>query len=335
MNLKLLDNKGDLFKDPTPYRRLIRKLNFFIHTRPDLSYTIHSQSVHAKSYNLSLESIATYLELHFYMWARYLFARGKQACITVLHRFWSGCMPQYQEIYYWLCSYAKKFPYQLEINKKHTVSRSSSKAEYRAITNTASEVVWLIRLLNDLGLSNLKPVTIHCDNQSAIHIAKNLVLHGRTNHIEVDCHFTKEKIVEGLLNLTYPPNQNQLADVLTKILPLVQSKPCKANQVFPNLTSRLRKVLEYEVLFQCTKQPLGLCTTSTEVLRCVARSPTVQSSIYMQCCIVLSCQGCKVSIIHVLFLMVSTCCIHEDWCFKKLCHVRQFWMFCSHVQFVR
>lgn len=97
--------------------------------------------------------------------------------------------------------------------KQHTVSRSSAEAEYRAIANAASEVVWLTRLLEDLGISNLQPNTIHCDNQSAIHIAKNPMFHEHTKHKEVDCHFTRERIVEGLVRLTYLPTKNQLADV--------------------------------------------------------------------------------------------------------------------------
>ena len=80
-----------------------------------------------------------------------------------------------------------------------------------------SEITWLVNLLEELNVTTLKPVTLHCDNQSAIQIAKNPVYHERTKHIEIDCHFTREKLMEGLIQLTYLPTQNQLVDVLTKM----------------------------------------------------------------------------------------------------------------------
>ena len=87
------------------------------------------------------------------------------------------------------------------------------------MANEALKVTWVVRILSDLGLSNLQPNTLHCDNQSVINIAKNPVLHERTKHIEIDAHFTRDKVLEGLIYLSYLPTQHQLANILTKILP--------------------------------------------------------------------------------------------------------------------
>jgi len=86
------------------------------------------------------------------------------------------------------------------------------------MSQAAAEVTWLVRLLEELGVHNLKPVTLHCDNQSAIHIGKNPVFHECAKHIEIYFHFTRDKVMEGLVQLTYLPTEHQLTDVLTKVL---------------------------------------------------------------------------------------------------------------------
>lgn len=37
-------------------------------------------------------------------------------------------------------------------------------------------------------------------------------------HIEIDCHYVREKLLDGLISLTHVPTRDQLADVLTKPL---------------------------------------------------------------------------------------------------------------------
>lgn len=58
------------------------------------------------------------------------------------------------------------------------------------MSQAAAEVVWLVRLLEELGVHGLKHVSLSCDNQSALHIARNPGFHERTKHIEIDCDFT-------------------------------------------------------------------------------------------------------------------------------------------------
>ena len=127
----------------------------------------------------------------------------------------------YSNLEWGACSEIRKYlnPVSWKSKKQHTVSKSSSEAEHRAMSNATSEVTWIIRLLSDMGVDKLKPMTLHYDNNSAIHIAKYPVFHDCTKHIEIDCHYTRDKVLEGLLKLSYLPTQQQLADILTKIFP--------------------------------------------------------------------------------------------------------------------
>lgn len=99
-------------------------------------------------------------------------------------------------------------PISWKAKKQGTISESSSEAEYRAMAQASAEVTWLVRLLEELGVSGLKPIKLHCDNQSALQIAKNPVFHERTKHIEIDCHFTRNKVMEGLIELCYLPTKS-------------------------------------------------------------------------------------------------------------------------------
>lgn len=65
------------------------------------------------------------------------------------------------------------------------------------MSSASSEIVWLRGLLVDLGVNLQSPTPLHADNTSAIQIASNPVFHERTKHIEVDCHYIRELLVNG------------------------------------------------------------------------------------------------------------------------------------------
>ena len=104
-------------------------------------------------------------------------------------------------------------------SKKQTiVSRSSSKAEYQALTQATCEAQWLLYLLHDFGNPHSSPSLIYCDNQSTIQIAGNLVFHEHTKHIEIDYHIIHGKIHRGVIHLLPISTHLQVVNILTKRL---------------------------------------------------------------------------------------------------------------------
>ena len=81
-----------------------------------------------------------------------------------------------------------------------------------------SELVWLKSLLATFGIFHKQAMQISRDSEAALHIAKNLVFHERTKHIEIDCHFVRERYHSGDLYLFYIPSKMQPADIFTKAL---------------------------------------------------------------------------------------------------------------------
>ncbi|CAI7870400.1 unnamed protein product [Closterium sp. NIES-54] len=110
--------------------------------------------------------------------------------------------------------------------KQPTVALSSTEAEYMALTQGAMEAIWLRRLLAELGHPQPNPTPLFCDNQVAISLSHNAVLHGRTKHIEVKHHFIHEAAEKGEVKLTYVSTKAQPADFLTKPLPKDSFRAC-------------------------------------------------------------------------------------------------------------
>lgn len=99
------------------------------------------------------------------------------------------------------------------------VSTSSAEVEYRSLTSTCKELWWVSYVLKDLQVNVQLPMTLFCDNKSAIMIANNSYQHERTKHIKTDIHFTRDQISMGFLTLSHINSVTQLAEMFTKPLP--------------------------------------------------------------------------------------------------------------------
>ena len=144
---------------------------------------------------------------------------------------WACCPNTRQSMTGW-CMYLGNSLTSWKCKKQERVSKSSTKAEYQAMSLACSEILWLCGFLFDLGFAQSTPTPLHADNTSAIYITENPVLHERTKHIEVDCHFIRDEYVRNVINLPHISKELQLANIFTQGLP----KPCAPviSFLFPN-----------------------------------------------------------------------------------------------------
>ena len=95
---------------------------------------------------------------------------------------------------------------------------SSIEAEYKALTNTTAELIWLQSLLRKIGLFLPNSPILWCDNIGATYLSANPMFHARTKHVEIDYHFVREKVACCDLDVHFLSSKDQLVDALTKPL---------------------------------------------------------------------------------------------------------------------
>jgi hypothetical protein len=102
--------------------------------------------------------------------------------------------------------------------KQATVSLSSTEAEYKALSDSCKEGLWLRHILSELQLRPSTAIPLHVDNEGAEALAKNPEHHARTKHIHARYHFIRECIQLDEVNLLHVSTKDMLADMLTKPL---------------------------------------------------------------------------------------------------------------------
>ncbi|RVW79569.1 Retrovirus-related Pol polyprotein from transposon RE1 [Vitis vinifera] len=181
--------------DKGRYQRLVGRLIYLSHTRPDISFAVSKGLFFKRVASRDVE----------------IFSDADWAGSLTDRRSTSG-----------YCTYVWGNLVTWRSKKQSVVARSSAEAEARAMTHGICEGIWLKRLLEELQLAPHGPMKLMCDNEAAISIAKNPVHHDRTKHVEIDRHFIKEKIEQKIIEVDYILTRQQIADIMTKAVPRTQ-----------------------------------------------------------------------------------------------------------------
>ncbi|CAN6726700.1 unnamed protein product [Malus baccata var. baccata] len=214
---RLLKDDGAPYNNPTLYRSVVGALQYLTFARPDIAFSVHQVCQFMQqpmiAHFTAVKRILRYLKgtIHHGL----CYSHGPLQLKAFSDADWAGD-PNDRRSTTGMAVFLGNNPISWSSKKQLTVSRSSTEAEYRALSSTSAELDWIQQLLVFLQVPLSSPPVLFCDNLSAIALAFNPVQHQRTKHIEVDVHFVRERVAKKQLSVQFVSSKEQFADILTK-----------------------------------------------------------------------------------------------------------------------
>jgi transposase InsO family protein len=215
--------KLEAYADHTPtnidrYQRLVGKLIYLAHTRPDIAYAVSvvSQFMHSPKEEHSEAVLRILRYLKGTPGKGIVFRKNSHLNVCAYSDAdWAGC-PIDRRSTTGYFTFVGGNLVTWKSKKQNVVSRSSAESEFRGMANATCELLWLRKLLTELGFEPKSEMQLFCDNKASIDMAHNPVQHDRTKHVEIDRHFIKEKLENKIISMPFVRSNEQLADILTK-----------------------------------------------------------------------------------------------------------------------
>jgi hypothetical protein len=212
---------GVPYSDPFFYRNIAGALQYLTHTRPDIAYVVQQICLfmHAPTtaHFQLVKRVLRYLRATSH-YGLQLYRSSSQNLLAYSDADWVGC-PDTRKPTSGFCVFLGDNLVSWSSKRQATVSRSSVEVEYRAVANSVAESCWLRELLHELHHPPSRATVIFCDNISAVYFSSNPVQHQRTQHVEIDLHFVRDRVQLGEVKVLHVPSSSQFADVFTKGLP--------------------------------------------------------------------------------------------------------------------
>ncbi|XP_071694382.1 secreted RxLR effector protein 161-like [Rutidosis leptorrhynchoides] len=173
----------DELTDKEHYQRVVGKLIYLAHTRPDIAHAVgvvsqfmHQPQVHHMEATMRIIRYLKktpshgfvfkknwHLETQVYTDASWAGEKGDRRSTSGFFTIVGGNLVAWRSM------------------KQKVVSLSSAESEFRGIAKGVVETLWIRKLLTEIGFPPKEAIQILCDNEAAIAISENLVLHDQTN----------------------------------------------------------------------------------------------------------------------------------------------------------
>ena len=103
--------------------------------------------------------------------------------------------------------------------KQSLVATSSTHAEMRAVYALTVDIIYMVHLMQELHRPLLLPCIVFEDNQPVIDLLKDTSARSkRCKHFLMMIDWIREQVLAGYLQLIKVPTEENIADVLTKIV---------------------------------------------------------------------------------------------------------------------
>ncbi|KAL0381105.1 UNVERIFIED_CONTAM: hypothetical protein Sangu_0174800, partial [Sesamum angustifolium] len=101
--------------------------------------------------------------------------------------------------------------------KQMCIACSTMEFEFIALELVGQEVEWLRNLVGNIPLwGSSVPISLHCDSQAAIGIAKNYAYNGKRRNIRIRHGAMEEVLKNRIISLDYVRSEKNLVDPLRK-----------------------------------------------------------------------------------------------------------------------
>lgn len=222
-NVKLVMNEDEEPVNPTLFKQIVGSLRYLCNSRPDIAYAVgiisRFMSEPRVSHLLAAKRVMRYIKgtLQYGILFPKCLNDSSMELMAYSDADWCGDRQDRKSTSGYLFKFMNA-PISWCAKKQPVVALSTCESEYIAGCMAACQAIWLENILKEMEIEVSRPIELLIDNKSAISLARNPVLHGRSKHIEAKFHFLREQVNKGALQIVHCSTELQLADIFTKAL---------------------------------------------------------------------------------------------------------------------